>query len=65
MGLATLDGELPPADAWKAAAWLVGHAEQYGISSVALDGREWVAEQGEWRPDHTVSGGRIRVVQPA
>jgi hypothetical protein len=65
LGLASLDAELPRADAWTAAGWLVGHAERYGISSIALDGRQWTPERGAWEADDSVSGGRLRVEQRA
>ncbi len=39
------------ADAWTAAAWLVAHAETYGLQSVTAAGRRWTATSGSWSTD--------------
>jgi hypothetical protein len=31
--------------------WLVGHARNYGVASVAFSGRRWSAKSGTWRSD--------------
>jgi hypothetical protein len=44
------------------ASWLVGHATQYGITSVGFNGQVWTPTGGSW-----VAGGvadpQVRVVQ--
>lgn len=35
---------------WTVAAWLVGHAREFGITAVAFDGEQWRAAAGAWLP---------------
>ena len=58
-------GALSPAEAWTAAAWLVTHADQYGIDSVTYAGRRWTPKTGAWRaaePDAQHARGRAAPV---
>jgi hypothetical protein len=36
---------------WVVASWLIGHAQQYQVSSVAYAGWKWTAGGGSWTPD--------------
>jgi hypothetical protein len=62
VGVSNLDASLAPATRWVAAAWLVSHAHEFGITSVALDGHRWTPQHARWKPDAT-AGERIEVVQ--
>lgn len=44
--------------AWAVAAWAVAHAHAYGLTSVAHDGREWLAADGYdgWNPAKDTPG---------
>ena len=44
-----------PALRWTTASWLVGHAEQFGLSTVSTGGRTWRAKRGTWTPDPRAS----------
>ena len=35
---------------WTVAAWLIGHATEYGIASVSFAGQRWQARTGGWAP---------------
>jgi hypothetical protein len=35
---------------WTVASWLVGHAQQYRIQSVAFAGQRWTPSQAAWKP---------------
>jgi len=48
-GVTTLAAPLAKARGWGIAAWLVGHAQQYGITSVTFDGQRWTPASGKWR----------------
>jgi hypothetical protein len=48
---------LTPTQAWTAAAWLVTHADQYGIESVTYAGRRWTPNTAEWRKAETAGDG--------
>ncbi|MBV8949732.1 MAG: hypothetical protein JOZ99_02570 [Actinobacteria bacterium] len=41
---------VPAARGWTVASWLVGHASQYGITSVAFAGLSWSPASGAWSP---------------
>ena len=49
LGRAPLATPVSPTRGWMVAAWLVGHAEQYRITSIRYGGREWTPA-GNWRP---------------
>jgi len=38
----------PSAQGWTTATWLVGHAQQFGVASVAYGGQRWSAVTGVW-----------------
>lgn len=48
LGQPTLDVPVTVARGWTVAAWLVGHARQYGIASVAFAGRRWTPASSAW-----------------
>lgn len=48
LGPPTLGTVLTPARGWTVAAWLVGHATQFGITSVGFGGSQWQASTGTW-----------------
>jgi hypothetical protein len=47
-GPLTLDVPVPEARGWTVAAWLIGHAPEYGISQVGFADRIWTASSGRW-----------------
>jgi hypothetical protein len=48
LGPLTLDVPVPEAHGWTVAAWLIGHAPEYGISQVSFADRIWTASSGRW-----------------
>ena len=48
LGPLTLDVPVPDARGWTVAAWLIGHAPEYGISQVSFADRIWTASSGRW-----------------
>jgi hypothetical protein len=48
LGPLTLDVPVPEARGWTVAAWLIGHAPEYGISQVSFADRIWTASSGRW-----------------
>jgi hypothetical protein len=61
-GVVDLAGSFPGAQAWTLASWLVGHASDYRITSVTLQGQRWTASSGAWHHANTRDGG-IQVEQ--
>ena len=55
VGPLTIDVPLPEARGWTVAAWLVGHAQQFGVSQVAFAGQAWTPSSGRW----VASGGPV------
>jgi hypothetical protein len=49
LGITSLDTSFAPARGWTVAAWLVGHAEQFRVTTVLFRGREGRASTGRWR----------------
>ena len=64
LGVTSLDSAFAVPRGWTVASWLVGHAEQFRVTTVSFHGREWRAATGRWRPT-TPSDGRVRFVQQA
>jgi hypothetical protein len=64
LGVATLDGTFSAPRGWIIASWLVGHAQQFRVTTVSFRGQEWLAKTGRWRPT-TPSDGRVRFEQQA
>jgi hypothetical protein len=52
LGAPAVDTPVTAARGWTVAAWLVGHAQQYGLESVTFAGMQWTASTG-WRPGST------------
>ncbi len=46
-------------DPWILAAWLVAHAERFGLVAVEHDGRKWTPDTA-WRLDPTATAGEVR-----
>ena len=63
LGGPTLSTPVPPTRGWMIAAWLVGHAEEYRITSVQFHRQEWTPG-GVWRPVRTAVPG-VRIAQAA
>src|ERR1700694_3820621 len=60
LGSATLGSAVPVARGWTVAGWLVGHAQQYRIASVAFQGQRWTPTAGGWRAGPPAgAGGRV------
>jgi hypothetical protein len=63
LGPLTLDVPLPEARGWTVAAWLVGHAPEYGISEVRFAGQLWTASSGRWLASHGPVDMAVRVTE--
>ena len=48
LGPLTVDVPVPAARGWTVAAWLIGHAPEFGISQVSFADRIWTASSGRW-----------------
>jgi hypothetical protein len=48
LGLTTLATSLGASRGWTVASWMVGHADQLRITSVAFAGRIWTSDSGQW-----------------
>jgi hypothetical protein len=51
LGAPSLGVAVPPARGWTVASWLVGHAQKYGIKSVAFSGQRWTPKGRIWKAD--------------
>jgi len=51
LGPPTLGVPVVAARGWTVASWLVGHATQFGITSVAYGGQGWTSARGSWAAD--------------
>jgi hypothetical protein len=60
LGASTLGVVVPPARGWTVATWLVGHAQQYGIKSVAFAGQRWTPAGRTWKA-HSRDGLEIQI----
>jgi hypothetical protein len=58
LGSSTLDVPLPDARGWTVATWLVGHAQEFGVSQVTFAGQSWTPSSGRW----VASGGPVEMV---
>jgi hypothetical protein len=57
LGPPTLSAPLPPDRGWQVAGWLIGHAAQYGVTTVTINGQRWTARTGKWtgrRPESNI-----------
>jgi hypothetical protein len=61
LGSPALGVSVPQARGWTVAAWLVGHARQYRISSVAFYGRRWTPALRTWRADGAAGASVVQV----
>ena len=61
LGRAPLATPVSATEGWTVATWLVGHAEQYRISTIRYGGREWTPD-GRWRPVRSNAPG-VRFTQ--
>jgi len=55
LGSPALGASVPEARGWTVASWLVGHAYEYGISSVTFQGQVWTPSSGAWTPQGRVT----------
>ena len=55
LGPLTIDVPVSDARGWTVAAWLVGHAQQFGVSQVTFAGQVWTPSSGRW----IASGGPV------
>ncbi len=53
LGPSTLDVPLADARGWTVATWVVGHAQEFGVSQVTFAGQVWTGSSGRW----VASGG--------
>lgn len=53
LGLDPLTGPLAEKPGWMVASWVVAHAHQYGIGSVAFAGKRWTPSRAAWTTDPT------------
>lgn len=64
LGPPTLGVAVTPARGWTVATWLVGHAAEYRITSVAFAGQRWTAAGGGWTADPKAGGSVLVVTTP-
>jgi hypothetical protein len=64
LGPPNLGTALAPARGWTVAAWLVGHAQEYRLRSVAFAGRRWTSQAGAWSSDPS-AGATVEIVSAA
>ena len=62
LGPPTIGVAVGPNRGWTVAAWLVGHATQFGITQVAFGGQAWTAARGSWGPD-PAAGSQVSVTR--
>lgn len=55
LGPLTIDVPVPDARGWTVASWLVGHAQEFGVTQVTFAGQTWTPSAGRW----LVSGGPV------
>ncbi|HWW54545.1 MAG TPA: hypothetical protein VNY84_12290 [Acidimicrobiales bacterium] len=55
LGSASLGTTVTSTFGWTTAAWLIGHASQYHIGSIAFAGQIWQARRGTWVAQPTAS----------
>jgi len=48
IGTPSLDVPVPEAQGWTVVAWLVGHAQEFGVSQVTFAGQAWTPSSGRW-----------------
>jgi hypothetical protein len=63
LGPQTLDVSVPEARGWTVAAWLIGHAPQFGVTQVSFAGRIWTASSGRWLPSPSPPDMTVRVTE--
>src|SRR5205807_6981616 len=62
LGAPTLGVALVPTRGWTVASWLVAHAVEFRITSVAYGGLRWSPSTGRWQPD-LAAGAVVDVVR--
>ncbi len=50
LGAARINTPVTEAQGWLTAGWLIGHAQEWGVSSVTFAGQRWTAKSGKWSP---------------
>jgi len=64
LGVSSLDAVFAAPRGWTIASWLVGHAQQFRVTTVSFDDQEWRASTGHWRPA-TPTANRVLFSQQA
>jgi hypothetical protein len=49
---------------WTVSSWLVGHANEFGITSVAFGGQQWTSAGSSWQPATSPTAG-VRITRTA
>jgi len=62
LGVSSLDRTFATARGWTIASWLVAHAQQFRVTTVSFEGREWRAATGRWHAKNPTDG-RVRYSQ--
>ena len=57
LGPLTLGVPVSEPQGWTVAVWLVGHAQQFGVSQVTFAGQAWTPSSGRW----SASGGPVEM----
>src|ERR1700761_5613307 len=55
LGAPAIGVALPADRGWQVAGWLIGHAAQYGVTTVTVNGQRWSAHSGKWTGHRPVS----------
>ncbi len=64
LGVSTLDASFALPHGWTVTSWLVGHSQQFRVTTVSFHGREWRASTGRWRATTPIDN-RVRFIQQA
>jgi len=64
LGAPGLGAAVTAAQGWTMASWLVGHASEYGITTVTFNGRRWTPASGTWQPVATTTAAATVEVTP-
>ncbi len=63
LGVSDISHPASSAESWAIAAWLVAHAEQYRITSVATQGQRWTPSELKWHASSKSPGAAVVVTQ--
>jgi hypothetical protein len=63
LGVSDISQPASNAESWAIAAWLIGHGQQYRLTSVATQGQTWNPSAPRWHSSSNASGSAVTVKQ--